>query len=148
MGMHVLRLETAEARELAAKLPQGRVFASGRAFVPFVKAGLYGSLAAIAQVDPTQGPPDPDPASAAFVGPHERRNRWRFRRGAADPRAGTLAVGSVVLAFDGPMGLVGGGGRQNARRPDHPPVARLPGLPAGCPPPRLILHLPPGVEVG
>ena len=54
MGMHVLRLETAEARQLATKLPQGRVFASGRAFVPFVKAGMYASLAAIARVDPNR----------------------------------------------------------------------------------------------
>ena len=35
--------------ELAAKLPHGRIFASGRAFVPFVKAGLFASLAAIAR---------------------------------------------------------------------------------------------------
>jgi hypothetical protein len=41
MGMTALRLATAEQKALAAKLPRGRVFASGRAFVPFVRAGLY-----------------------------------------------------------------------------------------------------------
>jgi hypothetical protein len=40
MGMQVLRPETGEQRALAAKLPKGRVFASGRAFVPFVKAAV------------------------------------------------------------------------------------------------------------
>src|SRR4051794_39270964 len=46
MGMQVLRPETGEQRALAAKLPKGRVFASGGAFVPFVKAAVYGPLAA------------------------------------------------------------------------------------------------------
>ena len=50
MGMRVLRLEADKARELAGRLPRGRVFASGRAFVPFVKAGLYDALAALAEV--------------------------------------------------------------------------------------------------
>ena len=36
MGMRMLRIETDEQRDLAAKVPRGRVFASGRAFVPFV----------------------------------------------------------------------------------------------------------------
>ena len=38
MGMRVLRLETDKARELAGRLPRGRVFASGRVFVPFGRA--------------------------------------------------------------------------------------------------------------
>src|SRR3712207_4819839 len=44
MGMQVLRLDNDEQRALAAKLPRGRIFASGRAFVPFVKAGLFEAL--------------------------------------------------------------------------------------------------------
>jgi hypothetical protein len=47
MGMRVLRLDTDEQRALAATLPQGRVFESGRAFVPFVKRPLYESLSAL-----------------------------------------------------------------------------------------------------
>jgi hypothetical protein len=46
MGMHVMRPKTADQRALAAKLPRGRIFASGRGFVPFVRAGLYEALAA------------------------------------------------------------------------------------------------------
>ena len=45
IGMRVLRLETDKARELAGRLPRGRVFASGRAFVPFVKAGHWATIA-------------------------------------------------------------------------------------------------------
>src|SRR5829696_5342064 len=45
MGMHVLRPKTAEQRALAAKLPRGRIFASGKGLVPFVRAGLYEALA-------------------------------------------------------------------------------------------------------
>ena len=48
MGMRVVPLDTPELQALAAKLPRGRVFASGRAFVPFVRAGLYQSIAAAA----------------------------------------------------------------------------------------------------
>ncbi len=105
MGMHVLRLESAEARELAGKLPEGRIFASGRAFVPFVKAGLYASLAATADVDPTQGPRDPDPAPAASAGPNEAgaSDRGEPVEGQPESDPDSLAVGSVVLALEGPM---------------------------------------------
>ena len=49
MNMRVLRVRTDEHRALAAQLPHGRVFASGRAFVPFVKASLFIALQAAAQ---------------------------------------------------------------------------------------------------
>jgi hypothetical protein len=48
MGMQVLPLTTDEQRAAAKGLPQGRVFASGRAFVPFVKAAVYERLKALA----------------------------------------------------------------------------------------------------
>jgi hypothetical protein len=44
MGMAALRLATDAQKALAAKLPKGRVFASGRAFVPFVRAELYEAI--------------------------------------------------------------------------------------------------------
>ncbi len=46
MGMQVLRIASDEAVTLAATLPPGRIFASGRGFVPFVKAELFAKLAA------------------------------------------------------------------------------------------------------
>ncbi|MBZ9795591.1 hypothetical protein [Mesorhizobium sp. ES1-4] len=45
MGMAAVRASTDELRDLAGKLPQGRVFASGKAFVPFVKAATFDMIA-------------------------------------------------------------------------------------------------------
>lgn len=45
MGMAALRASTAELRELAGKLPHGKVFASGKAFVPFVKVTMFDKIA-------------------------------------------------------------------------------------------------------
>ena len=151
MGMHVLRLETAEARELAAKLPQGRVFASGRAFVPFVKAGLYGSLATIAQVDPTDGPRTPEPAPTASAGPHDPENADAGLPPEDQPplEPEALTVGTVVLAFEGP-GLgwweaVVLGARSNLitlRWRDYPDMAQFARRRDH------LAHLPPGMDPG
>jgi hypothetical protein len=48
MKMKVLRTDTDERRAVAAELPQGRVFASGKAFVPFVAAPVYQRLIGLA----------------------------------------------------------------------------------------------------
>jgi len=48
MKMRVLRTDTDARRAVAADLPQGRVFASGKAFVPFVAAPVYQRLIALA----------------------------------------------------------------------------------------------------
>ncbi|ESX09917.1 hypothetical protein X768_16625 [Mesorhizobium sp. LSJC265A00] len=45
MGMAALRASTDELRDLAGKLPHGKVFASGKAFVPFVKAATFDIIA-------------------------------------------------------------------------------------------------------
>src|SRR4051794_24192854 len=46
MKLRVLRLETDEHKALARQLSPGRVFDSGRAFTPFVRANVFGKLAA------------------------------------------------------------------------------------------------------
>ncbi len=46
--MRTLPLQDEAAFAIAAQLPQGRVFASGRAFVPFVAKGVYARLNALA----------------------------------------------------------------------------------------------------
>src|SRR5918994_7152786 len=48
MDLRLLPVRTDAERALAAKLPRGRVFASGRAFVPFVKDALLTELQAAA----------------------------------------------------------------------------------------------------
>ncbi|MER9444911.1 tudor domain-containing protein [Mesorhizobium sp. M0340] len=45
MGMAALRASNDELRDLAGKLPKGKVFASGKAFVPFVKATMFDKIA-------------------------------------------------------------------------------------------------------
>ena len=56
MKMKILRLTTDEQKKLAGKLPQGRVFESGKAFVPFVNRTLYAQRAAmggeVPEIDP------------------------------------------------------------------------------------------------
>lgn len=44
MGMATISVATDELRDVASKLPHGRVFASGKAFVPFVKGRVYDQL--------------------------------------------------------------------------------------------------------
>ena len=48
MGLRLLRVRTDAERALAAQVPRGRVFATGRAFVPFIKATLLTELQAAA----------------------------------------------------------------------------------------------------
>jgi hypothetical protein len=48
MGLRLLPVQTDLERALAAKVSRGRVFASGRAFVPFIKAALFTELQAAA----------------------------------------------------------------------------------------------------
>jgi hypothetical protein len=47
MGMRFARLDGEGERALAAQLPRGRVFASGRAFTPFVGAAVFARLAGL-----------------------------------------------------------------------------------------------------
>ncbi len=112
MGMRVLRLETDKARELAGRLPRGRVFASGRAFVPFVKASLYDALAALAEVSSGRGLAGAVSACTASQSPPNGPVRPGEGQGDGSPaEAGngpsspdweTIGLGSVVLAPAGP----------------------------------------------
>jgi hypothetical protein len=45
MGMNVLDVANDDLRQLATKLPQGRIFDSGKAFVPFVQGSVVDALA-------------------------------------------------------------------------------------------------------
>ncbi|MCW6512665.1 hypothetical protein, partial [Lichenifustis flavocetrariae] len=54
MGLHVLLLDSPEHHSAARRLPKGRVFASGKAFVPFVKKALYDELCGFGGVNPNE----------------------------------------------------------------------------------------------
>jgi len=108
MGMTALRLATDAQKALAAKLPKGRVFASGRAFVPFVRAGLYEAIAAAAGVLAETAPSacaasaDSPKADAGAVAPAGVAG---VAKPATPPQPAGWAdirVGSVVLATAGP----------------------------------------------
>ena len=107
MSLRVLRVRTDEHRALAAQLPHGRVFASGRAFVPFVKAALFMELQTAAQgasgangdkrVTDTAGGAGAEKQATAEAKPSASPPTGKPPCGWAD-----LGVGSLVLACEGP----------------------------------------------
>jgi hypothetical protein len=108
MGMSLLPVETDECRALAAKLPRGRVFESGRAFVPFVASGVYEALVAMAGVPGADAPPTAERGCAGNLSQSEAVHSGGV---AAEQGAGTnttapngdqLPLGSTVLACEGP----------------------------------------------
>ena len=89
MAMNVLRVSTGEHRAVASGLPQGRVFASGRAFTPFCKKAAHDALAAFGEAFVPPMPVEPEAAPVPTVAnlPASRKE---------------IRVGSLVLACEGP----------------------------------------------
>ena len=50
MGLSLIHPASAAFAELAQKLPKGRVYASGKAFVPNIRRDLYDKLLAVTQM--------------------------------------------------------------------------------------------------
>ena len=136
MGMQLLQVVTDEHRALAAKLPVGRVFASGRAFVPFVRAGVYEALVAASPAGVGDAPADPESActgspeagAAARAADPGRPTAEPSKAAPPPPARMRIEVGSVVLALE-PHGhgwweavVV-----KHQRQAADPEVARLPG---------------------
>jgi hypothetical protein len=90
MGMQVLPVATEHHHALASKLPRGRLFASGKGFVPFVARATFEKLVACEGV---QRPPAPlrDPEQASNGPCPEIRAAAGGRKGAGAslPVAGT-----------------------------------------------------------
>lgn len=61
MAMSVLRLTTDEHRAAASDIAAGRVFASGKAFVPFAKGAAYDRLAGFPEAYLAAAPAEPEP---------------------------------------------------------------------------------------
>ena len=89
MGFQVLRVTSPDIAAKALELAQGRVFASGKGFVPFCKMPAYEALCGFegAFAPPAPPEPQPEPPLAVTTTPQ----RWE-----------DLAVGSLVLASVGP----------------------------------------------
>ena len=111
MGMRAFRLTDPDHLATVAGLPQGRVFASGKAFVPYTKKALYDRLTALG------GAPEPKPISQP-ARPLDRSAKTKVADGveladakigkadgdetapaaASENRTNPLVVGTVVLA--------------------------------------------------
>ena len=122
MGMHLFRPATDEHRALAANLPRGRVFGSGKAFVPFVKAATFSALAGAAGVSATQAHQPRKRPPAAPLGQPEAMPSGTPAATFAD-----IGVGSLVLALEGAgnawfkaIVLKVTDGRATLRWPDYP----------------------------
>jgi hypothetical protein len=96
MGMATLPVTDGELSALATKLPQGKIFGSGKAFVPFVGEALFEKLAAhlpdrsilpSLRAAANAAEAVSDPAAKVYNQPKD----WDV-----------IAVGDLVLASDGP----------------------------------------------
>lgn len=107
MDMFTLDVEDDVTQELAGRLPLGKIFASGKAFVPFVKAAMYDALLANLPED-QQKKSCPAVAAVAAGGGKGEGNSYAMESGAATVQRdlpndwSKIKVGSVVLASDGP----------------------------------------------
>ncbi|RVA81408.1 hypothetical protein EN914_13720 [Mesorhizobium sp. M7A.F.Ca.CA.001.08.2.1] len=114
MGMHSHRVEPGEAPEIVMRLPAGKLFDSGKAFVPFVKSEVYSRIAALAGVaDERDGGPGGDKAADSPENASAGSPEAVAARGGGDGGGGAaggndsdlwakLAVGDMVLASEGP----------------------------------------------
>ncbi len=112
MGYRAVRVEEPPLRGLAANLPLGKVYATGRAFVPFVGPAVFDKLASLIEADestasaageaaaapkpdasPASAAPEPKPATSDGPRPRFMPRNWD-----------EIGPGSVVLAHYEPAG--------------------------------------------
>ncbi len=99
MGMLALKADNDQTRAYLSRLPKGKLFDSGKAFVPFVKQELYQQIAAHLPeeqrllAERVRVAPEADPGEAELAAkPTNLPDDWD-----------KLTVGSLVLATDGPF---------------------------------------------
>ena len=130
MRMRAVPVETEALRELATTLPRGRVFASGRAFTPFIKATLFERLAEatkdlIGLVSHTAS--DGEVGSSKAAGGEHQQEAAEASVSHQAPTAEKRPTGPEqvgVLATTGP-GLVRGRGNRSQRQHADAQVVRL-----------------------
>ena len=90
LKLQVLKVQGPETSDLAAKLPQGRIHANGRGFIPFIRRDLYNKLLAAASA--ATGGGDAAPSSPTSQGGEPGRpGDWD-----------SIAIGHVVVVLDEP----------------------------------------------
>lgn len=117
MGLRLLPVTTEAEQALAAKVPKGRVFASGKAFVPFVKAALFLELQTAALnsggkplkllTGPTaSGAGEPSPATPEPATSSKKASKANGSGPAKQPCGwADIQVGAIVLASSPPKFL-------------------------------------------
>jgi hypothetical protein len=109
----ILRLTDDERREIASKLPQGRVFESGRAFVPFVNKTLYEQLIEMGGETPpidlgimaaalNAGSEEAHAVKAEISNAKDERSEEAKEEKNDTPAWSSIKVGSVVLVNEKP----------------------------------------------
>ena len=105
IGFRAIALCDGAQRSAAAELPQGRVFSSGRAYVPFIAKDVYERLQALAGGSAGATTPSVRLAAQSSEKPADGSDGCFGGSGQADPRyprswAG-IAIGSLVLITEG-----------------------------------------------
>ncbi|MCJ2109010.1 hypothetical protein MKK70_27310 [Methylobacterium sp. E-041] len=107
MGMHVLTVCNDAHRSLAESLPRGRIFKSNKAFVPFVKLGIFDQLLAAAGQPnapmPVRAAGKPAGTPPVGKGGHGGTDAPGGAGGASKPPFdwADITIGSLVLATTG-----------------------------------------------
>jgi hypothetical protein len=103
MGMKLFHPKSEEEHALAVQLPRGRIFGSGRAFVPFVASANYKRLCEFAGLSATAPPKTQEIECPAPASPDEvvvAMAADELRVEAPGDREVDLAPGAVVLACE------------------------------------------------
>ena len=102
MNLVVGKADGAALAELAKKLPSGRLYATGRGFVPPVRQNLYDKLVEQLKL---AGQPVPEAANSSVPAAPGLPASWD-----------KIEVGQLVIALEAPKALVGGSRRCPGRR--------------------------------
>ncbi|TBD03085.1 hypothetical protein ELH21_01065 [Rhizobium leguminosarum] len=103
MGMFSLRADNDAVRSLLPKLPKGKLFDSGKAFVPFVKQDVYNQIAAhLPEADRAKA--DRAKAETLRVAPADVSQQGHAATPSNVPDDWSkIVVGSLVLATEDPL---------------------------------------------
>ena len=86
MGFRIGQVKSAEAKELAAKLPEGKIFETGRGLAPYVREDIYAKLVQKLELEPETKAAE---SVAQDVKPTASTDPWA-----------QIKVGSIVLCRD------------------------------------------------
>jgi len=124
LQLQLLPANTPNVAEITARLPVGRVHATGRMFIPFVRRDVYDKLVLAASAggskqQPPAAPPSSTGGAAGSNPPRSAPNRPRRWR--------DIGVGDLVLAYGGPeegwyeaIVMEAQGDMMTVRWPDYP----------------------------